>query len=117
VSPEADKPPVDPGPAGIPALRVLRISKSGVVTAWRERERLLRARGADLTLVTAVAWEEGGSLVPFTADGDGFVVPIRTFGRHPNLFVFEPRALWRVLGSARWELIDMHEEPFGLAVA
>jgi len=31
--------------------------------------------------------------------------------------VFEPRALWRVLGSARWELIDMHEEPFGLAVA
>jgi glycosyltransferase involved in cell wall biosynthesis len=96
---------------------VLRISKSGVVTAWRERERLLRARGADLTLVTAQAWEEGGSTVPFTADGDTFVVPIRTFGHHPNLFVFEPRALWRVLGSAPWQLIDMHEEPFGLAVA
>ena len=56
-------------------------------------------------------------MVSFTADGDEFVVPIRTFGRHPNLFVFSPLALWRTLGSARWDLIDMHEEPFGLAVA
>jgi glycosyltransferase involved in cell wall biosynthesis len=99
------------------ALRVLRISKSGVVSAWRERERLLRALGADLTLVTAVRWEEGGSMVTFTDAGDRFVVPVRTYGRHPNLFVFDPRALWRTLGSARWDLIDLHEEPFGLAVA
>ena len=105
------------GPGGGPGLRVLRISKSGVVTAWRERERLLRARGADLTLVTAVRWEEGGSMVPFTADGDDFVVTVGTVGRHPNLFVFGPVGLWRALGSARWDLIDMHEEPFGLAVA
>jgi glycosyltransferase involved in cell wall biosynthesis len=98
-------------------LRVLRISKSGVVSAWRERERLLRAKGADLTLVTARRWEEGGSMVTFTAGGDRFAVPVRTFGRHPNLFVYDPRALWRVLGSARWDLIDLHEEPFGLAVA
>jgi glycosyltransferase involved in cell wall biosynthesis len=88
-----------------------------VVTAWRERERLLRTKGADLTLVTAAQWEEGGSMVPFTADGDGFVVPIRTVGHHPNLFVYRPRALWRTLGSVPWDLIDMHEEPFGLAVA
>jgi glycosyltransferase involved in cell wall biosynthesis len=99
------------------ALRVLRISKSGVVTAWRERERLLRAKGADLTLVTARRWEEGGSMVAFTDADDRFVVPVRTFGRHPNLFVYDPRALWRTLGSARWDLIDLHEEPFGLAVA
>ncbi len=99
------------------ALRVLRVSKSGVVTAWRERERLLRALGADLTLVTAVRWEEGGSMVAFSADGDRFVVPVRTCGRHPNLFVYDPVALWRTLGSASWDLIDMHEEPFGLAVA
>lgn len=99
------------------ALRVLRISKSGVVSAWRERERLLRAKGADLTLVTARRWEEGGSIVTFTDAGDRFAVPVRTFGRHPNLFVYDPWALWRVLGSARWDLIDLHEEPFGLAVA
>jgi glycosyltransferase involved in cell wall biosynthesis len=98
-------------------IRVLRISKSGVVTAWRERERLLRAKGADLTLVTARRWEEGGSMVTFTDAGDRFVVPVRTYGRHPNFFVYDPRGLWRTLGSARWDLIDLHEEPFGLAVA
>jgi glycosyltransferase involved in cell wall biosynthesis len=88
-----------------------------VVTAWRERERLLRSLGADLTLVTAVRWEEGGSMVSFSADGDGFAVPVRTVGRHPNLFLYDPVALWRILGSADWDLVDMHEEPFGLAVA
>ena len=104
-------------PDGPRALRVLRVSKSGVVTAWRERERLLRSMGVDLTLVAAVRWEEGGSMVDFTADGDRFVVPVRTIGRHPNLFLYDPLALWRTLGSADWDLIDMHEEPFGLAVA
>jgi len=113
--PERPADPPSPGPAG--ALRVLRISKSGVVTAWRERERQLRRRGVDLTLVAAARWEEGGSMVEFSRDGDGFVVPVRTLGRHPNLFVYDPVPLWRLLGSARWDLIDMHEEPFGLAVA
>lgn len=98
-------------------LRVLRITHNGVVTAWRERERLLRIRGVDLTLATAARWEEGGSMIEFAASGDEFVVPVRTFGRHPNLFVFDPRPLWRLLGDRRWDLIDLHEEPFGVAVA
>jgi glycosyltransferase involved in cell wall biosynthesis len=88
-----------------------------VVTGWRERERQLRKRGVDLTLVAAARWEEGGSMVGFDAAGDDFAVPVRTIGRHPNLFLYEPRPLWRLLGSRRWDLIDMHEEPFGLAVA
>jgi glycosyltransferase involved in cell wall biosynthesis len=98
-------------------LRVLRVSKSGVVTAWRERERQLRLLGADLTLVAAARWEEGGSMVEFTRDGDVFVEPVRTLGRHPNLFLYDPRPLWRLLGSGHWDLVDLHEEPFGLAVA
>ena len=93
------------------------MSKSGVVTAWRERERQLRRLGADLTLVAAARWEEGGSQVEFTPEGDTFVVPVRTLGRHPNLFLYDPRPLWRLLGTGRWDLIDLHEEPFGLAVA
>ncbi len=44
-------------------------------------------------------------------------MPVRTFGTHPNLFVFDPRPLWRLLGDDRWDLVDLHEEPFGLAVA
>jgi glycosyltransferase involved in cell wall biosynthesis len=106
----------DPAPART-GPRVLRISHSAVVTAWRQRERLLRAGGVDLTLVTASQWDEGGALVPFTSDGDTFARSARTFGRHPNLFVFDPRPLWKLLGDGSWDLIDMHEEPFGLAVA
>jgi glycosyltransferase involved in cell wall biosynthesis len=110
--------PQDPDPDESEAtLRVLRISHSGVVTAWRERERQLRRRHIDLTLVTASQWEEGGSMVPFTPSGDQFAVPVRTVGRHPNLFVFDPRPLWRLLGSGNWDLIDLHEEPFGVALA
>jgi glycosyltransferase involved in cell wall biosynthesis len=89
----------------------------GVVTSWRERERALRRRGVDLTLVSAARWDEGGSLVDFAASGDDFAVPVRTFGTHPNLFLFDPRPLWRLLGTGPWDLIDMHEEPFGAAVA
>jgi glycosyltransferase involved in cell wall biosynthesis len=96
---------------------VLRVSHSGVVTSWRERERILRRHGVDLTLVTAERWDEGGSMVDFTASGDDFAVPVRTFGRRPNLFLFDPRPLWKLLGGNRWDLVDMHEEPFGLAVA
>jgi glycosyltransferase involved in cell wall biosynthesis len=96
---------------------VLRISHSGVVTAWRERERQLRKNGADLTLVAATRWEEGGSMVDFVPEGDEFAVPVRTVGRHPNAFLYDPRPLWRLLGSDEWDLIDLHEEPFGLAVA
>ena len=106
----------DPAVPGHP-LRVLRISHSAVVTAWRARERDLRRRGVDLTLVTAVRWDEGGAPVAFTPSGDEFAVPVRTFGSHPNLFVFDPRPLWRLLGDDRWDLVDLHEEPFGLAVA
>ncbi len=110
--------PLDDPPRGAASgLRVLRISKSGVVTAWRERERQLRLRGVDLTLVAAARWEEGGSMVEFDAAGDDFAVPVRTLGRHPNLFVYDPRPIWRLLGAGPWDLIDMHEEPFGLAVA
>jgi glycosyltransferase involved in cell wall biosynthesis len=110
--------PADPAPVPVEGgLRVLRISKSGVVTAWRERERQLRLRGADLTLLSAARWEEGGSMTAVDPEGDTFVVPVRTLGHHPNFFLYDPRPLWRLLGAAPWDLIDMQEEPFGLAAA
>jgi glycosyltransferase involved in cell wall biosynthesis len=116
--PRVATPATGPGPQTAPShLRVLRISHSAVVTAWRQRERLLRRDGVDLTLATAVRWDEGGSLVSFIPAGDDFAVPVRTFGRHPNLFVFDPRPIWRLLGDGPWDLLDLHEEPFGLAVA
>jgi len=98
-------------------MRVLRVSHSSVVTDWRERDRALRRRGVDVSLVTAERWNEGGSVVPFDPAGDNFAHPVRTLGSHPNLFVFAPVALWRLLGQGHYDLIDAHEEPYSVAVA
>ena len=48
---------------------------------------------------------------------DRFVTGARAFGKHPNLFVYDPRPLWRALGDRRWDIIDIHEEPCSLAAA
>jgi glycosyltransferase involved in cell wall biosynthesis len=96
---------------------VLRISHSAVVAAWRQRERELRRLGVDVDLLSAARWDEGGSDVRFDAAGDDFARAVRTVGRHPNLFVYDPRPLWRALGSDRWDVLDIHEEPFSAAMA
>src|SRR5437016_4070904 len=87
------------GTSAVPTLSVLRVSHSGVVTAWRERDRALRALGARETLVTACRWNEGGAMVELdtSATQDEPTVGIRTVGRHPFRFVYDPIALWRVL--------------------
>ncbi|GAB6859004.1 glycosyltransferase [Microbacterium xylanilyticum] len=97
-------------------MKVLRIAHHGVVTPWRERERQLRRLGEDVSLVSARRWNEGGRPVAFAAEGDDFVTVANTVGTHPNAFLYDPRPLWRALGS-RPDLIDLHEEPFSLATA
>ncbi len=98
-------------------MRVARISHSAVVGAWRERERELRALGADVELVCAARWVEGGGIVQLDATAEGSVHGARTFGSHPNLFVFDPRPLWRLLRDRRFDLVDIHEEPFSVVAA
>jgi glycosyltransferase involved in cell wall biosynthesis/GT2 family glycosyltransferase len=97
-------------------VRVLRISHSGVVDAWRERERALRRCGVEVRLLTAREWDEAGALVRLQPRADEPVEGVRTWGSHPALFVYDPRPLWRALGEP-WDLIDVHEEPFALATA
>ncbi|GAA1999936.1 glycosyltransferase [Microbacterium ulmi] len=87
-----------------------------VVSAWRERERALRARGHDIELLSARKWDEGGRTVALEAGDDTFVEGVTTFGTHPNGFLFAPRPLWRALGE-EVDLIDLHEEPFAIATA
>jgi len=96
--------------------RVLRVAHHAVVSQWRERERQLRVQGVDITLVSAQRWNEGGSELPLEAGSDEFVIGVRTLGSHPNLFVYDPRPLWRLLGD-QWDLIDLHEEPCAAATA
>ena len=82
---------------------------------WRERERALRARGEDVELITARHWHAGGAEVSLD-DGEPWVRPVSTLGRHPALFLYSPAPLWRALGE-QWDVIDIHEEPFALATA
>lgn len=79
-------------------MRVLRISHSAAIAAWRGRERALRARGEDVALITARRWHAGGVWVDLDASPDENVIPARTVGTHPALFLYDPRPIWRALG-------------------
>ncbi|WP_246069754.1 glycosyltransferase [Humibacillus xanthopallidus] len=92
------------------------MSHSAVVDSWRERERALRRRGHDVTVVSAARWQEGGREVPLVARPGEAVVGASTLGHHPALFVYDPRPLWAELGEPL-DVIDIHEEPFALATA
>jgi glycosyltransferase involved in cell wall biosynthesis/GT2 family glycosyltransferase len=87
-----------------------------VVSAWRQRERELIARGADVRLLSSRTWNEGGRDVEFDPESDDFAVATQTLGRHPSVFVYAPRPLWQLL-SEGWDLLDLHEEPNALATA
>lgn len=97
-------------------MRVLRISHSAVVDAWRERERVLRVRGHRVHLLSARVWNEGGRDTPLAPRPDEDVVGVCTWGRHPALFVYDPVPIWKALRQ-EWDVIDIHEEPFALATA
>ncbi len=97
-------------------MRVLRVSHSAVVDAWRERERELRGRGWQVRTLSARVWDEAGMPVRLVPRPDEPVEGVATIGRHPALFLYDPRPLWRALGQP-WDVIDVHEEPFALATA
>ncbi|WP_261393557.1 glycosyltransferase [Microbacterium esteraromaticum] len=73
-------------------------------------------RGEDIRLITAREWHAGGVPVSLDTDAEPWVLPARTFGRHPALFLYSPIPLWRALGGD-WDVIDIHEEPFALVTA
>lgn len=98
------------------AVRVLRVSHSAVVDEWRGRERALTELGVDVALICARAWHAGGAEVSLVASPGERVIGARTSGRHPALFVYDPRPIWRALGE-QWDVLDLHEEPFALATA
>jgi glycosyltransferase involved in cell wall biosynthesis/GT2 family glycosyltransferase len=97
-------------------MRVLRVFHSAVVDAWRERERQLRLTDTQVDLITARRWNEGGADVRLAPRPGEPVRGLRTWGRHPALFVYSPLPLWRALGG-HYDVIDIHEEPFALATA
>lgn len=72
--------------------------------------------GLDVTLLTARRWDAGGAEVTLSPDEEPQTIPVGTWGRHPALFVYDPVPLWHALRE-RWDVVDIHEEPFSLAAA
>jgi glycosyltransferase involved in cell wall biosynthesis len=97
-------------------VRVVRIYHSAVVAAFRARDHRLRDRGVDLCLIAPTRWNEGGRDVhlDIAAHERSWLCPARTVGRHPYVFAYDPRPIFRAL-RRRPDLIDVHEEPASLA--
>lgn len=74
----------------------------------------MRRAGVDVELVSPLRWNEGGADVSL-GDAEAWVVPCRTFGRHPYLFLYNPVPIARKLLTQRFDVIDVHEEPASLA--
>lgn len=97
-------------------MRVLRVSHSAAVDEWRGRERALEALGVDVDLLSARRSHEGAGVVELQPRPGERVTGVGTIGRHPALFLYDPRPLWRALKNPV-DVIDIHEEPFALATA
>ena len=97
-------------------VRVLRVSHSAAVDEWRGRERALVDLGVDVSLLSARRSHEGAGAVTLEPRPGEAVTGVGTVGRHPALFVYDPRPIWRALGEPV-DVVDIHEEPFALATA
>ena len=105
--------------AALTGIRILRIYHSAVVDEYRQRERALRQRhGHDVHVVCPPSWPEGSGLVRPGIDAEVpvHIVPVRG-PAHPNLFWYHGPELEAVIRRLRPDIVDLHEEPFGLAVA
>lgn len=111
----------DRGPLGGDALsvrlRVLRISHSDVIRGWRGRQERLRERGGRITTVAPLVWAEGGGEVRLDPSEGESLVGVRTIGRHPILFMYEMTRLIREIRREKWDVLDVHEEPYSIAAA
>jgi glycosyltransferase involved in cell wall biosynthesis len=96
-------------------INVVRVYHSAVVSEWRQRDRLMQRFGVTVRLISPRSWNEGGAEVPLDATADGFVIPTRTVGRHPFMFVYNPLPIWRALRAGPIDILDVHEEPASLA--
>ncbi len=78
----------------------------------------MQRHGHDVHVVCPPAWPEGSRLVHAGAGGEVpvHVVPVKG-PTHPNLFWYRASEFGAVIRNVRPEIVDLHEEPFSLAVA
>jgi glycosyltransferase involved in cell wall biosynthesis len=98
------------------ALKVLRISHSGSVTAYRERERQLIANfPVEVKLIIPERWQHlGGDNSEITENFE--IAKARTYGTgNIPLFAYEIPLIARYLKEFRPDLVDIHEEPYSVS--
>jgi len=97
-------------------MKVVRVYHGGRNSSHRERERMLAASGADVTLVVPRAWPEAGSEVDLSQEPFRVVeLPVRRSGdvnRHAYADVTQIAGL---LEQVAPDVLDLHEEPFSVA--
>ena len=98
-------------------MRVLRISHSAVVSAWRERERVLRARGVELQLSRRAEWVEGGAPGPIRTRRRRLRDRRPDLGQSSESVRVCPAADLAGARCGDWDVLDIHEEPCSLAAA
>jgi glycosyltransferase involved in cell wall biosynthesis len=103
----------------VSSVRILHIYHSAVVDEYRQRDRkLIERHGHEVHVVCPPAWPEGRRLVHLGTDEDVPVHKVSVMGwTRPNLFWYRGRELSAVIRQVRPEIVDLQEEPFGLAVA
>jgi glycosyltransferase involved in cell wall biosynthesis len=98
------------------SLKVLRISHSGSVAAYRERERqLINSFPVDLKLIIPERWQHLGGAED-SVDENFEVVKAKTYGTGSiPLFAYDFRTILRYLKEFRPDLVDIHEEPYSVS--
>lgn len=97
-------------------LRVLRISHSATVDAYRERDRQLSKReGIELELITPKYWDHlGGKNEDIKEKFQ--VYRATTFGTGSvPLFAFDPLVIKKALHEFKPDIVDVHEEPYSVS--
>ncbi|HEU5373507.1 MAG TPA: glycosyltransferase [Gaiellaceae bacterium] len=95
-------------------MRVLRVYHAGRDPAHRARERELLKHGVEVTLVVPSAWP--GAAGESTLSAEPYPIVELDVSRAGDVNRHRYAAeLRRVLGDARPDLLDLHEEPFSVA--
>jgi glycosyltransferase involved in cell wall biosynthesis len=98
-------------------VRVLRVYHAGRDPAHRARERALAAEGLDVALVVPHSWPESAGANRISEDAFQVVeLPVVREGDVNRHAYREPEAIRRVVEEVRPDIVDLHEEPFSLAV-
>ncbi len=97
-------------------MRVLRISHSATVDAYRERDRQLSAReGIDLELITPEHWEHlGGRNEQISEQFPVHRAATYGTGNIP-LFAFDANVIKNALVRFKPDIVDIHEEPYSVS--